>query len=74
MRVGQDLRQNIRAVAQDRAFTTAMQTVDLSAALAGATVAHGDAAGLVLRMTSGLWEDAGTPGGVTARASRGVEA
>lgn len=74
MRLGQSLRQSILSVAQERAFTGAMQTADLSAALSTATVAHGNATGLVLRMTSGLWEDDGTPGGVTARASRGIEA
>mgnify|MGYP001333881202 CR=1 FL=1 len=74
MRLGTDLRQSIRAVAQDRALTSAMQSVDLAAALGSASIAHGNATGLVLRMTSGLWEDDGTPGGVTARASRGVEA
>ena len=74
MRIGQDLRQNIRAVAQDRALTTSMQFIDLSAALGAASIAHGDATGLVRKMTAGFWQDDGTPGGVTARASRGVEA
>jgi len=74
MRLGFDLKRSVLSVAQDRALTTAMQSVDLSAALSTATVAHGTAEGLLRRMTGGVWQDDGTPGGVTARASMGVEA
>lgn len=74
MRLGTSLRQSVLSIAQGRALTTNMQSADASAAIDTATMATGDATGLVRHMTAGFWQDDGTPGGVTARASRGVEA
>lgn len=73
MRIGSSFRDNVLSVAASRSLTGADLRLDVSV-VAGATVAHGDATGLVRRMTGGLWQDDGTAGGVTARASRGVEA
>lgn len=71
MRLGSDFRSNVLSVAAGRSLTGADLRIDISKA---APLSHGTAAGLVRRMTGGIWQDDGTAGGVTARASRGVEA
>ncbi len=74
MNLGQVVRQSVTTMAQPRIVTAAMATFDPMACLDSATATFGNVDGLIRRMTRGIFNDDGTAGGVTARASMGVEA
>lgn len=67
------IRATVTTLAQPRTYTQAAQVYGVSAAGDRSATAHGAATGLLRRMSWGALDDDGTAGGVTARASMGVE-
>lgn len=67
-----NLREMVTTIAEPRITTQAGMTFD-PGGLDMAVIAHGSGGQLVSRMTRGHFNDDGTAGGVTARASMGLE-
>lgn len=73
MRIGTDLHHSVLAIAASRANTQADLSLDMHDAAVSGSLAHGNADGLLRRMSWGFVLDSGAAGTVTSRASCGME-